>query len=250
MASEKISRVNNDIYDGYGERWYTANDDPVALLRAEGRTRNAWIVSEMTRRFIDGNVRVLDIGCGAGFLANELARHGFQATGVDTSETTLEVARHHDSTGTVDYRRGDAYKLDFKNGTFDAACAMDVLEHVEHPGQIVREASRVLKRNGLFFFYTFNRNLLTWLFVIKGVEWFVRNAPPRMHVLRYFIKPAELRRMCRENALEVVQCRGLSPKMGNRAFWNLLATGRVDDGFTFGFTKHTLMGYLGLAIRK
>ena len=34
MASSKSGTVNNDIYDQYGERWYTASNDPVALLRA------------------------------------------------------------------------------------------------------------------------------------------------------------------------------------------------------------------------
>jgi 2-polyprenyl-6-hydroxyphenyl methylase / 3-demethylubiquinone-9 3-methyltransferase len=250
MAFEKDFPVNNEIYHRYGERWYTAQDDPVALLRAEARARNRWIVSEMARRSFVGNIRILDLGCGAGFLANELVRFGYDVTGLDASESTLEVARRHDSTGKVDYRRGDAYCMEFGDGIFDAVCAMDFLEHVENPGQVVREVSRVLRAGGLFFFYTFNRNFLTWLIVIKGVEWFIRNTPPNMHCLRYFIKPKELKRMCRENELEVILCKGLAPKVFHSSFWKTLATGIVDDGFTFDFTGHTMMGYLGLAIRR
>ena len=184
MASEKKHPINNDIYDQYGERWYTANDDPVALLRAEARARNRWILSEIAKGFHGRNIRILDVGCGAGFLANELARHGYRVVGLDASKSTLDVAHRHDSTQTVDYICGDAYRLGFESGAFDVVCAMDFLEHVENPNKVVREVSRVLNAHGLFFFYTFNRNFLSWLVVIKGVEWFVRNTPPNMHCLR------------------------------------------------------------------
>jgi 2-polyprenyl-6-hydroxyphenyl methylase/3-demethylubiquinone-9 3-methyltransferase len=249
MEPEKSCPVNNDIYRWYGERWYTAKDDPVALLRAEARARNRWILSEMAGRFAR-NIGILDVGCGAGFLANELALHGYKVTGLDASEPALEVARNHDSTGTVDYCCGNAYTLAFEDRKFDVVCAMDFLEHVENPEQVVREISRVLKAGGMFFFYTFNRNFLAWLIVIKGVEWFIRNTPPDMHCLRYFIKPAELRRMCRGSGLEVILCRGFVPKVFRLAFWKTVATGIVDDRFTFGFTRHTMMGYIGAAVRE
>jgi 2-polyprenyl-6-hydroxyphenyl methylase/3-demethylubiquinone-9 3-methyltransferase len=250
MASEKSDTINNDIYDQYGERWYTASDDPVALLRAESKARNPWIISELTRRFSSGRIRILDVGCGAGFLANELAGHGYDVTGIDCSRPTLDVARRHDSTGTVNYLCGDAYRMEFGDGAFDVVCAMDFLEHVEYPERIVRETSRILKKGGLFFYYTFNRNPIAWLLAIKGIEWFIHNTPHNMHCLRYFIKPAELRRMCRDNGLEVEVCRGMAPKVFHPAFWKTLATGIVDDRFAFGFTWHRLMAYLGLAIRR
>ncbi len=249
MVSDR-HQVNNAPYDRYGERWYTAEDDPVALLRAEGRARNPWIIEEIRGRMPAGNVRVLDIGCGAGFLANELARHGFDVSAVDSSEESLDVARRHDGTGSVDYRSGDGRRLGFADGSFDVACALDFLEHVEEPARVVREAARVIRPGGLFFFHTFNRNLLSWLVVIKGVEWFVRNTPRNMHSLRYFIKPSELRAMCQAGGMEVVLCRGFMPRIGRRAFGRMLVTGRIGADFAFGFTRHTLMGYTGLAVRR
>jgi 2-polyprenyl-6-hydroxyphenyl methylase / 3-demethylubiquinone-9 3-methyltransferase len=250
MASEKRRSVNNEIYHHYGERWYTATNDPVAFLRSEARARNPWIISEISKRFSGKNIRILDIGCGAGFLANELALQGHTVTGLDASEPTLQVARRHDSTGSVEYCLGDACRMEFGDAVFDAVCAMDFLEHVEKPDIIVREVSRVLKPGGLFFFYTFNRNLLSWLIVIKGVELFVRNTPRDMHQLRYFIKPDELKLMCGESGLELIALRGMAPKVFQASFWKMLATGNIDDQFEFVFTPHTLMAYIGCAIRK
>jgi 2-polyprenyl-6-hydroxyphenyl methylase/3-demethylubiquinone-9 3-methyltransferase len=73
MKSASLPKVNNDIYHDLGERWYNAQDDPVALLRAESRLRNPWIAEELRVRFSGRALRIFDIGCGGGFLSNYLA---------------------------------------------------------------------------------------------------------------------------------------------------------------------------------
>ena len=250
MEERHDGAVNNEIYDELGKRWYTAKDDPIALLRAESRTRNGWIVREIHKAFPDQRVAVLDVGCGAGFLSNELARQGFLVTGLDASENSLRIAKQYDTTHTVRYEPGDAYHLPFANESYEVACAMDFLEHVEEPAKVIKEIARVLKPRGLFFFHTFNRNLLSYLFVIKGVEWFVRNTPDDLHVLRCFIKPAELRAMCEDSGLRLTSLQGFTPKINQRAFWHLLRTGLVEDNFEFEFTPSTLTGYAGFAVRE
>lgn len=239
-------RVNNAIYDELRDRWYDADDDPVALLRAESRLRNPWVADEITRVLGFGGQRVLDVGCGAGFLANALAASGHHVTGLDAAPSALAVGRARDATGTVRYETGDALALPHADSEFDVVCAMDFLEHVDDPNAVVREAARVLRRGGLFFFHTFNRNWLARLVVIKGVEWFVKNTPPDMHVLHLFVKPAELVTMGRAAGLEPVVLRGSRP-MVNAAFWRMLATGRVGPDFRFTFTAGTPLGYCGYA---
>jgi 2-polyprenyl-6-hydroxyphenyl methylase/3-demethylubiquinone-9 3-methyltransferase len=246
----EADQINNDIYHQLGERWYTAQDDPVALLRAESRMRNPWIAGELRRAFATPTaavpINVLDVGCGAGFLANYLAAQRFSVSGLDASTESLAVARRYDTTGGVRYETGDAYQLPYAAGAFQAVCAMDFLEHVDDPARVVAECARVLQPGGLFFFATFNRNPLAWLVIIKGVEWFVKNTPPRLHQLRYFIKPAELKAMCAKAGLRVEELRGSAPQL-NRAFWRMLGTGEVADGFGFQFTRSTLTGYIGVA---
>ncbi|HEY7544567.1 MAG TPA: bifunctional 2-polyprenyl-6-hydroxyphenol methylase/3-demethylubiquinol 3-O-methyltransferase UbiG [Blastocatellia bacterium] len=244
------SAVNNRVYQELGERWYKAKDDPVALLRAESRARNKWIAREIQEAFRDERVHLLDVGCGAGFLSNEMARRGFIVTGLDASENSLTVARRHDMTRRVNYILGDAYKLPYEDETFEVVCAMDFLEHVDEPRSVIKEIARVLKPRGRFFFHTFNRNLLSYLVIIKGVEWFVKNTPRDLHVLKYFIKPSELRAMCEENGLSLTSLRGFAPKINQRAFWRMLWTGVVEDDFEFEFKKSTLTGYTGLAIKR
>jgi 2-polyprenyl-6-hydroxyphenyl methylase/3-demethylubiquinone-9 3-methyltransferase len=241
--------VNNDIYLALGEHWYADEDSPVALLRAESKLRNPWIAARLDEAFGDGRCRVLDVGCGAGFLCNDLALRGRAVTGIDLAADALAVAHAHDASGRVRYVEGDATALPFEDGSFEAVCAMDLLEHVESPERVITEASRVLAPGGLFFFHTFNRNFLSWLVIIRGVEWFVRNAPEHMHVLRLFLKPGEVRAACAEHGIEAPRLVGVRPKL-TLPFWRMLINGRVARDFAFRFTRSTRLAYTGVARKQ
>ena len=237
-----MKKVNNAFYDDLDELWYSGNDHPVALLRAENRLRNPWILSQL-----HASCRVLDMGCGAGFLTHELASHGHHVTGIDLSEPSLKVAKHLDPTQKVEYFKQDVTQTTFLSESFDVVCAMDLLEHVENPEVLIREASRLLKPGGLFFFHTFNRNLLSWLIVIKGVEWLVKNTPPALHVLKFFIKPVELTQMCQAAQLQVEQLRGVQVKFFSKPFFKMAFTRIVPPDLEFVFSKSLSTGYSGIA---
>src|SRR3954453_18258532 len=218
MRPAPSSRVNNEIYAALGDLWYTSEDSPLALLRAESRLLNPWVAAEITAKLGERRCQILDVGCGAGFLANHLGALGHDVTGLDLSDDALAVAARHDGRHTVHYQRGDALNLPFANASFDVVCAMDFLEHLEKPERAIAEAARVLRPSGLFFFHTFNRNLLSWLVIIKGVGGCVQNTPPNMHVLRLFVRPAEVRRFCEKHGLGSIEMRGVRPRLG-LPFW-------------------------------
>ena len=240
--------INNAFYDTLSEGWYTAQNHPVALLRAENRLRTPWVIGEIKKRFLKASV--LDVGCGAGFLTNALAMEGFETFGIDLSKESLAVAKKFDETKTVDYRYANAYALPFPDERFDVVSALDVLEHVEEPNRLISEASRVLKPGGLFFFHTFNRNLLSYLIIIKGVDWFVQNAPKHMHVYPLFIKPKELNRHCEHAHLKILSFRGMRPNFLSRPFWKMLLTRELSDEFSFCFSKSLTTGYCGIAEKE
>ncbi len=236
--------INNAFYDDLGKRWETACDHPIALLRSENALRNPWIAS-----LIDKDASVLDIGCGAGLLTNDLSRRGFlKVAGVDLSEGALNQAKETDQTGKVIYKKGRAEELPFQDKEFNVVCAMDLLEHVERPDLVIAEAARVLKPGGLFFFHTFNRNLLSYLTIIKGVEWFVANTPKNLHVYPLFIKPQEMQKMLEGCGLRVKEWKGIRPAIAQKAWLPFLFQRKITPEFRFEFIKSLSTGYCGYAM--
>jgi len=241
--------INNEFYETLGNDWIDRHDHPVAMLRRENALRTPWVIQELEKR-LPNKANVLDIGCGAGLLSNPLAEAGHQVTGIDLSLSSLEVAKKHDATQRVNYFQANAYSLPLEKSSFDVVCAMDILEHLEEPNLLIAEASRVLKPNGLFFFHTFNRNLLSFLTVIKSMEWFIKNTPPNLHVYPLFIKPDELNDHLKTYKLDAIYWTGLVPNIVSRASMKLLFTGKVPPDFSFRFTRSLRTGYCGIAKKQ
>jgi 2-polyprenyl-6-hydroxyphenyl methylase / 3-demethylubiquinone-9 3-methyltransferase len=244
--------INNHFYNELGERWYTAYDDPVAFLRQEAKVKAPWVIERIQKKFPNKkSTKVLDVGCGGGFLSNRLAEEHFRVHGIDLSLESLEVAKRHDRTKSVSYIYGNAYALPFADGFFDVVTAMDFLEHVEQPDIAVAEISRVLKPKGLFFFHTFNRNFLSYLIVIKGLEWVVKNTPKDMHVLHVlnlFLKPREVRKICEDSGLQVEELTGIRPCFSKFNFFDLVHR-QVPEDFCFTLTRSLKLSYMGLAVK-
>ena len=216
----KKPEINNSIYHQLGRKWYEANDDPIALLRAEAQFRNPWILKIIKAKGVEKKkTKLLDIGCGGGFLTNALIKEGIQVTGLDISEDAINIAKHYDETKRVHYLKGDAYDLPFLENSFDFVCAMDFLEHVNNPEKVIQQVSKVLKPGGTFLFYTFNRNFLSWLLVIKGVQLILKRTPENLHVYHLFLKPKEIETICKNYQLNVQTFQGMKPKILHSSFF-------------------------------
>jgi len=90
--------------------------------------------------------RVLEVGCGEGRVARDLAARGHRVTALDASPTLVAAAAEADAAS--DYVLGDAMALPFDDAAFDLVVAYNVLMDVEDMPQAVTEASRVLAPAG------------------------------------------------------------------------------------------------------
>ena len=162
-----------------------------------------------------GGRKALEVGCGGGFLCEEIARMGFDVTGVDPSEPLLHVALRHARASGLDvrYERAAGESLPYPDKSYDVVFCCDVLEHVRDLPQVIAEVSRVLKPGGMFVYDTLNRTWLSKLVAIKIVQEWKRWAfmPPRLHVWDMFITPREMKSLLGHNHLEWKEHRGMKP---------------------------------------
>ena len=110
---------------------------------------------EIVRRRIPSASRVLDVGCGDGYLMGLLAASAALVVGIDSeaSATLLSRAKLH-GRGSCELITGSSYELPFADGAFDRVVMTDVVEHLEAPMRSLSEARRVLADDGEFVLTT------------------------------------------------------------------------------------------------
>jgi 2-polyprenyl-6-hydroxyphenyl methylase/3-demethylubiquinone-9 3-methyltransferase len=205
---------------------------------------------------------VLDVGCGGGLFAEEVARLGCDVCGIDPSPGSIKAAvRHAKETGlAIDYRVAPGEALPFEDSTFDLVYCCDVLEHVEDVGAVISESARVLKANGIFLYDTINRTGLSRLLMIKIVQDWFRLAPPDLHDWRAFIKPRELYAVMRRFGLKPQDTVGLIPRLdpvaNTRRLFEIRKLKRGEMTYAqfgrsimFNRSRIKLMNYMGYAVK-
>lgn len=155
-------------------------------------------------------LRLLDIGCGGGLLAEPMARLGASVVGADAAAGNIRVAGiHAEQSGlNIDYRNTTAEALAAEGERFDVVLNMEVIEHVASPPAYLRACFELLKPGGLMICSTINRNPKSFMVAIVGAEQVMRWLPRGTHDWAKFITPDELAGMIRDAGLEVVDRKG------------------------------------------
>ena len=166
--------------------------------------------------------RVLDVGCGAGLLAEPLARLGGTVSGVDAAAENIAAAAAHaaGSRLSIDYRAGELAQLEL--GKFDLVTCMEVLEHVADKPAFVAALAACLAPGGLLILSTPNRTVASRLLLVEGAER-LGMIPKGTHHWDDFVTPDELRDLLAGAGLAMGSPRGIamSPLKGLHLSENL-----------------------------
>jgi SAM-dependent methyltransferase len=104
--------------------------------------------------------RVLDVGCGNGYVLAQYARHGAEVHGIDLTETAVSLSRRRFElaglTGT--FQRTDGDTIPYPDESFDIVCSMGVLHHIEDPRPMIGEIRRVLRPGGEIILMMYHRH--------------------------------------------------------------------------------------------
>jgi 2-polyprenyl-6-hydroxyphenyl methylase/3-demethylubiquinone-9 3-methyltransferase len=180
--------------------------NPVRLAYIRDHIDQHWGLDECNLRPLEGR-RAADVGCGAGLLAEPLARLGAEVTGVDAAPENIAAAGEHGlGQGlAIDYRVGSVEALE---GLYDLVTSLEVIEHVAAPRDFVHGLAGALKEDGLLILSTPNRTSLSRLMMIVLGEGTGR-IPKGTHDWERFLCPEELCALLLDAGLEVVDVTGL-----------------------------------------
>jgi 2-polyprenyl-6-hydroxyphenyl methylase/3-demethylubiquinone-9 3-methyltransferase len=139
-------------------------------------------------------LRIVDIGCGGGLIAEPMARLGATVTGIDPAAANIEVARLHAAQGrlAIDYRAMSAEALAAAGPNFDVVLALEVIEHVTDRDAFLVACAALMKPGGLLILATINRTAKAFALAIVGAEYLLRWLPRGTHHYEQLVRPAEL----------------------------------------------------------
>jgi SAM-dependent methyltransferase len=131
------------------------------------RARQAAAVSWIDALVLPAGARILEVGCGAGFLTAALAQRGLRVDAVDASEGMVDATRGRIATlGLADVataRVADVHALEVVDGTYAAVVALGVLPWLHSPGAALREIARILAPGGAVILTGNNRARLNFV---------------------------------------------------------------------------------------
>ena len=216
-----------DNFTALSDHWWD-QQGPMAALHAFTPIRIDYLLRAINRFFpiqarIQKNkntalcgIKILDIGCGGGLLAEPMARLGANVTGIDATDAAIIAAKAHAKTMrlSINYQTITAEELAASGVIFDAIYASEVIEHVVDRPIFVKAIAQMLAPNGVVIITTINRSLPALIFAKFALEYIVQLVPPGTHDPQKFVKPNELRAEFINAGILLDDMTGFAPRPG------------------------------------
>ena len=204
---ENIDQNEVNKFAAIADRWW----DPT------GDFKPLHVINPLRANYIDEKIplkglKVLDVGCGGGLLAEALHSRGAIVTAIDVTEASIKVAKLHakQEERDISYRVTTAENLASEQPeVFDVVACLEVVEHVPDPSQLIAACSLLLKPSGQMFLSTLNRNPRSFVTAILGAEYIFNILPKGTHEWNKFIKPSELEKYMRQAGVKLKESKGM-----------------------------------------
>ena len=207
----KFSAIADEWWDPEGKFKPLHQFNPIRLQFIRDRLCDHFDRDPLSMQPLKG-LRVLDVGCGGGLIAEPLARMGARVTGIDASEKNTVIAQVHaaESGLNIDYKATTVEELAAVGEIFDAVISLEVVEHVANFELFIKGCADLMGFNSAILIATLNRTPKSFAFGIVGAEYIMRWLPRGTHDWRKFIRPSELTSALRRNRVVTEEIAGLS----------------------------------------
>ena len=192
---EKFSKMAEDWWNPNGKFKPLHIFNPIRVEFIKNKLISYFSLNSNSQKPLK-KLKILDIGCGGGLLCEPLNKLGATITGIDPSKDNIEVAKIHskEMNLNINYICCSPENLDLKN-KFDVILNMEVIEHVSNVNLFIKNCSKLIKKNGIMFVATINKNLKSYIFAILGAEYILRWLPIGTHDWDKFLSPQELKQL-------------------------------------------------------
>ena len=211
--AQHFGAMAGDWWDPKGASAMLHKLNPVRLAYIRDMVDQHFELDECGFRPLEGK-SALDVGCGAGLLAEPLARLGAKVTAIDAAPELIEAAKAHAAGAglSIDYR---AVGVELLEAQYDLVTAMEVIEHVAEPQGFIDDLAKRLAPGGLMILSTPNRTAWSKLLTITLAEGLGR-IPKGTHDFDKFIDPDTMRGLLAKAGLKVIDFEGIamSPTRG------------------------------------
>ena len=190
---EKFSKLAKDWWNPKGKFRPLHLFNPARISFIKDKLISHFTLNPNSEKPLE-KLKILDIGCGGGLLCEPLNRLGATITGIDASNNNIEVAKLHskEMNLNIEYIHAAPENLDLKSNTYDAVLCMEVVEHLKDVNLFIENCSKLIKKNGIMFIATINKNLKSYIFAILGAEYVLRWLPIGTHNWDKFLTPQDL----------------------------------------------------------
>jgi len=190
---EKFSAIADEWWDPFGKFKPLHKFNPVRLAYIRDGACAHFDRDRRAKKPLEG-LRLLDIGCGGGLVAEPMSRLGAEVVAIDAAERNIKTAMAHAAPLglDIDYRSTTVEDLAAAGEPpFDIVLNLEVVEHVADVGLFLETAAGLVKPGGMMVMATINRTLKALALAKVGAEYLLRWVPAGTHDPRKFVKPEE-----------------------------------------------------------
>jgi 2-polyprenyl-6-hydroxyphenyl methylase/3-demethylubiquinone-9 3-methyltransferase len=208
---EKFAKIAAEWWDPFGKFKPLHKFNPVRLAYIRDAVCAHFARDRRAKEPLKG-LRLLDVGCGGGLVAEPMRRLGAEIVGIDAAERNIAVAALHASEHglAIDYRATSVEDL-VRSGEppFDVVLNLEAVEHAADIALFLQSSAALVKPGGLMVVATINRTLKAFALAKVAAEYVLGWLPRGTHDPRKFVKPDEIAASLAEAGMMVTATAGV-----------------------------------------
>ena len=228
-TKSSINQIELEKFSKISSQWWQ-KDGELKILHQINPIRIGYIIDKIKEHFNVqddilpcSNLKILDVGCGGGLITSPLCKLNGIVTGIDALQSNIDIAVHYASEQSlnIQYLKSTVEELVYsddlnkKQYKYDVVLCLEVIEHIDNPGDFIKNLASLVKPNGMIIISTINCTVKSYMLAILMAEYLLNWVPKNTHDHSKFLKPSEIYSMFNDNNIGLKELKGLTYNVVN-----------------------------------